>query len=492
MVNKEEKLPMTCIKLIRYGLSFIAVLFPFIAWSAGEMPPADSYLPSAEEMIEQKATLDDPTDLVVTYHPKDVLPPEIWKRMVFDEAEMKKQTAEIVGFTAPELVGKIAPEIKPGKYSYKDLEKYPGLKELFPPVVLNTIKAGGAPFVCNIMDFEIQPTRQFHWSLPVCEETRKNLGKSKLDKDGYIVPHSWQGGVPFPRPSGKFKAQQIYSDFEKRVGNYDECYKMTGEGLAFDKNLKMDKYIKYELNTIKLMGRAYLPPFGWFDKRAEKRGEFKATSNVMYEPRANRGMVLLQLMYDDPNKMDPWMIYLPQMRRIRKMSSTDTQDPQGDAVYDDRNSLSQKITPKRYPYKFEIIDECEYLAAVSYDTAGEWIDSKNGYAIRNLGMMRRTFYVLQMTQLDPNYIYSKRVYYMDKERFEPAWAMFYDQKGRLYRTYHSGRVFIPETGQLVVHGSPAWQVDYLDTHSSLQVITLLPANYSRNAFNLETLIRKGK
>ncbi len=469
-----------------------AAFLPLAAWAAEEMPSTETYLPSTSEIMKQKASYDDKTNLMVVYHPKDVLGPEVWKFMNFDVEEMKKLTAEILGYTAPDLVGRVAPEIKPGKYSYEDLEKYPGLKELFTPVLLRTVKAGGPPFVCSIMDFEIEPTRQLHWSLPICEITRQNLGKTKLDQDGYIVPRSWQGGVPFPRPSGKFKAQQVYYNMEKRSASYDTCYKLTGEGLAFDKSLTIDKYNKYARNIMKLMGRSLFPPFGWFDERAERRGEFQADAVQILEPRANKGLVTMLLRYDDPNKMDPMMMYLPQMRRIRKMSSTDTQDPNGDAAYDDLGFLRQKITPKRFPYKFEIVDEREYLLPISYNKASAWIDKENGYAVRELGLQRRPCYSLRMTQLDPNYIYSKRVYHIDKETWQPAWAEFYDQKGRLYRTYNVTFAYIPECGQSVPHGVPSWQVDYIDTHSSYQVLTEMPANHSRRAFNMENLTRKGK
>ncbi len=112
--------------------------------------------------------------------------------------------------------------------------------------------------------------------------------------------------------------------------------------------------------------------------------------------------------------------------------------------------------------------------------------------MRDIGFQRRACYVLQMSQLDPNYLYSKRIYYIDKETFQPNWGEFYDQKGRLYRTYNVDYAFFPENGQIVPHGSPAWQVDYVDTHSSCQIIVLLPANHSRREFNMENMIRRGK
>ncbi len=476
-------------------LCLSAAFLPLAAWAGSEWeqwPHPNNYLPSTSKVMKQKATYDDKRDLFQTFHPKDFVIPEIWGKITFDIPEMKKKTAEIYGYTAQELVGKIAPEIKPGKYTYEDLEKYPGLKELFTPMLLRTVRAGGPPHVCAIRSFEIEPTRQLHLPLPTCEVTLENMGKTQLDENGYIVPGTWKGGVPFPRPSGKFKAQQVFYNLEKRIQSYDGCNQLTGEGLSFDKNLKLDKYNKYVQTKIKLMGRTLIPPYGWFDKRAEKRGEFKATSSLIYEPRATRGLVTLRLQMDDPLKMDPFLIYTPSLRRIRKQSATDTQEPTGDSTYDDRSFISQKITPKRYPYKFEIIGEREFLTAFSYNAGKVWVDKEKGYSMQDLGMMRRPCYVLQMTQLDSNYIYSKRIYYVDKETWGASFAEFYDQKGRLYRTYNLAFGFVPECGQLVPHGTPAWQLDYLDTHSSYQVLVYMPANLNRNDFNMKNIIKMGK
>ncbi len=469
-----------------------AALFTAAAWGDETLPRAESYMPRTEDIIKQKDILDDSTDMVETYHPKDVLPPEVWDVMHFDQNKMKQLWAEIVGFKAPDLVGNIAPEIKPGKYTYKDVENHPGLKKLFPPVVLNTVKAGGPPHMGNIMDFEIEPTRQFFMALPAAEITKKNLGKTKLDEEGYIVSGTWEGGTPFPKPAGKFKAQQIYYNFEKNGINYDESYFLTGEGVSCDKNLSKDKYIKYTRIALKLMGRTFLSPFGWYDDRARKRGEFLADAIQLLEPRANRGMVIFLLRYDDPATMDPTMMYLPQLRRIRKMSSTDSQDPLGDSCYDDTGFIRQKITPQRFPYMFDIVEEGEYLCPWTYGRGKGYFDSKNGYAIRDVNFQRRPCYVLQMTQLDPNYIYSKRVYWVDKETFLCAYGDFYDQKGRLYRTYNVIRVFFPDSGQVSTHGTATWQVDYVDNHSTVQQPTVLPANWDRRNLSMEYMIKRGK
>jgi hypothetical protein len=302
---------MKYLKVARYVLVvFVAVsLCPLVALAEEKLPAPETYVPHPSELSGIKKATDDPRDLTVTYPLKDVVPPEIMAKLTFDQEKMKKESVKLLGFTAPELVGKIAPEIKPGKYTYKDVEQNPGLKDLFPPEFVQHIKAPGPPFVCAIPEFEIIPTIQHHLCLPYIELTQRNLGKTKLDKDGYIVPGSWEGGIPFPLPSGNFKAQQLYYSFEKRSDSFNKNSIMSLESNGYDKNLKMDKYTTAIVSLSRLMGRFLFPPYGWFDKRAERNGEFYAFAYTNLEPRALRGLGVLNYHYDDPNKLDSLMIY---------------------------------------------------------------------------------------------------------------------------------------------------------------------------------------
>jgi hypothetical protein len=267
---------MKYLKLINRGIIFLLTVtfLPLAAWCTESLPHPDTYVPHAGAVYKLKKITDDPTDLIAIHPLKSAVPSEIYNLMTFDVGEAKKKTAEILGFKSPDLVGKIAPEIKPGKYTYKDLGKYPGLKELFPPELLLHIKPGGPPLIGSIPEFEIIPTRQYYWFLRLCEITKQNLGKTKLDKDGYIVPLSWQGGYPFPRTSGKFKALQVYYNFEKKLGTFDMCFASKTQSMSFDRNLATDKYMKTGSYKIKFMGRTLFPPYGWFDEQAKRNGKF--------------------------------------------------------------------------------------------------------------------------------------------------------------------------------------------------------------------------
>jgi ssDNA-specific exonuclease RecJ len=95
-------------------------------------------------------------------------------------------------------------------------------------------------------------------------------------------------------------------------------------------------------------------------------------------------------------------------------------------------------------------------------------------------MERRPVYVLQLTQLDPNYVYSKRIFYIDKEFFLIHEGAYYDKKGRLYRTIYARPQFeLPELGQF------GWNLyytvhDHIDYHTSVYFDLEFLAVYSRD------------
>ncbi len=180
---------MKCLKMSR-RLMIVCMIVLFITPFANaetEWPDPESYTPTTREVFDAKNIIDDPRSIVDKFHPSKILPPELWAKVSWDKKEMSDLSAEVLGFKAPDVVGKIAPEIKPGKYTYQDLEKYPGLKKLIPPEMIEYfIKPGGKPHAGNIPEFEIVPTRQYYMSLPVARATKDNMGKAQQDEQGYI------------------------------------------------------------------------------------------------------------------------------------------------------------------------------------------------------------------------------------------------------------------------------------------------------------------
>jgi hypothetical protein len=460
---------------------FLAGLFIQAVVLAWDPPDPKTYIPTFAEIKKAKKFYDDPRQLPST---KNIIPKELYEKLVFPVDEMKKEWAEAVGFKAPGVVGKKAPEIKPGKYTYKDLEKYPGFKELFWPEMHKRIKPGGPPHAGNIPEFEIVPTQQFYHSLPVSRMTKENASKVKTDGKGYLIWQTWEGGYPFPRPSGPHKALQIMYNVEKRYLSWDGSFLHYTRLGGYRKDLSQDFAGSNTVRHLKLGGRLAIEPYGWIDQRAKTRGEIKTFAMDYTAPRDAVGTAMSALYYLDPNKADLLMVYVPQLRRIRMLTSSDSQDPmQGqDLIYDDNEGFLQKLSPTRFPYKWEVLEETEYLVQVFDGT--EYV-AKKGLEIRNAKFMRRPVYVVQGTQLDKNYVYSKRIFYIDKETFLYYDIHNYDQKGRLYRTAQAGYGFEPEMGVFHLSGGIFLLRDYVDLHSGILLEYQVPAFWKRKDVTLE-------
>lgn len=168
-------------------------------------------------------------------------------------------------------MGKIAPEMKPGKYTYKDKEKYPGFKELMIPYDYERFNPGGPPIAGNFPEIEIIPTRQYYHGLRIAEATLKNSPAIKQDDQGYLIEDSYVAGLPFPKPSGPHKAIQCMYNWDKRyLGG--ENYWLGGHSKGFNKHVSEDYDTSGYMWKLKLGARVTIPPFGWYDKRAKDGG----------------------------------------------------------------------------------------------------------------------------------------------------------------------------------------------------------------------------
>jgi len=471
----------------------VAIALLPLPLAAAEIPHPETYLPTVHEVRKHKDFYDDPRPWLKTFGPKQAVPPELYAKLTYDIEKMKNLWAELLGFKAPEMVGKIAPEIKPGTYTYRDLKKYPGLKELMSPNLYNRIKPGEPPFAGNIPEFEIIPTRQYFAALPVSEATKRNQGKTKLDEDGYIIWETWESGYPFPQPSGKYKAQQIMYDIERRYLSWGGNFYLIAFVRGYNKRLQEDMVSHGDTRNVRLAGRVMSEPYGWLDERARKRGESRAYVLRFMAPRDLAGTAQSSLYSLDPNKADQLMMYIPFLRRIRKMSATDSQDPVAgqDLIYDDAEGFLQKLSPTRYPYEYKLIEEREYLIP-AYTLDGSEYISHEGLEYRNAKLERRPMYVLELTQIDPNYVYSKRIFYVDQETFNYVEIDNYDQTGRLYRTFVTNWGFHPEMGTFSVSGNIVVMRDHVDLHTTIAYTWQIPAFWNRNDVNMRNLIRLGK
>ncbi|MBT8339158.1 MAG: DUF1329 domain-containing protein [Desulfatitalea sp.] len=458
-------------------------------WAGGEFK-----LPAVKDIEDNKKFYDDPRPWYTSdaFNYKKILPPDVYSELTYDVETMKKLWAEIVGFKAPDVVNKTAPEIKPGVYSCKDKEQYPGLKMLMTEYHYNRFKPGAPPFAGNFPEMKIVPTRQYYNALSIAEATKNNTGKTMLnDKTGIIEEETYMNGYPFPMPEGKFKANQIYYNWLKRYWGWDSKYGLM-DARGFSGSLREDFVAIADFWKLKLKGRVMDPP-GWFDKRAQLQGESDGYSFRYYSPRDLFGNVIGYVKYLNPDKFDQAMLYVATLRRVRLMSATDVQDSVGgaDAIYLDDDVCTQKLSTKVFPSKMELIAERELLLPNNHDGSAYVTSPAKGVEYHNLEWERRPVYVLKMTILDKNFVYGHRIIYIDRETFFLRLVENYDRKGRLYRTNELVLTFVPEMGMATWGDS--FSQDHLDFHTSIAHNFIVPVPWlSRDKVSLEYLYKTGK
>jgi hypothetical protein len=196
--------------------------------------------------------------------------------------------------------------------------------------------------------------------------------------------------------------------------------------------------------------------------------------------------------YLDPAKWTNSKVYIPGLRRVRTLSTTDTQDVNPaapDSLYDDILGFQQKLSPNFFPMSYKVIAEREYLVPALSIEGREYLSSpQKGLERMEQEWERRPMYVIEMTELDPGYVYSKRVVYIDAETFLHVLSENYDRKGRLYRTFENANQFWPDSG-MVNPSSMQFMQDRIDAHSTINwsINITDPENVTRDSGNIEAL-----
>jgi Protein of unknown function (DUF1329) len=474
-------------KIVRFAVLFVITVFmsqPALA--------IDPYPIDETDVKKYKDITDDPRPIFDnTKDHKVWIPDEAWSQITYDIDEMKRVWSECVGFKAPDVVGKVAPEIKPGKYTLADKTKLPfdKLMNKWEYARWNKPGDGLANHIGNYTEIEIVPTRQYYWALPVAEATLKYAGKTKQDDAGYILDETYSGGLPFPKPSGKHKGIQIIYNYERRYEEGEDAL-LVDLTIGVDKNWNHDHTGAAVTYMLRTKGRVVTPPFGLLDKRAAKQRELKTTIYTLSAPRDYFGNVYSITSFTDPNKSNMILAYVNILRRIRKLSSSDKQDQAvgQDITFDDAFGWSQAISPKIYPFEYRVIEEREFLVpALSLDGA-EYTDSKDKYSLKTARFERRPCWVVECKQLDSNYIYSKRVVTVDKETLNFIYHEMYDQKERLYRGMMLQFAFLEPMG--LVNPFYILSGDFIDVHSTLSYDIGYPALWvDRNETSLRNLMK---
>jgi len=282
----------------------------------------------------------------------------------------------------------------------------------------------------------IGETKRIEWPKAYKEATEKYSGQVKLSPDGLQVLN-YVAGLPFPNVEGK-DAQAAY----KIMWNWGYTYLTTDDvdlrnfdadtgAIADHGPLTVERHFLLDhFRRLFWTGRLYVDP------KPEKPNPngYRAQQGLypILEPFDLKGVGGLGNRYIDPAKQDDSWLYLPSLRRVRRLSTAQRsdalfgQDTDQDSFY----GYSGHVAWMDFRYLGER-DVIGVYHGANYPA--RW-DAKTDWAFDE-GWEKRRVHVVEGVSKLPQYAYGKRVIYIDKEAWVIPYSDIYDRSGELWKIW---------------------------------------------------------
>ncbi len=277
------------------------------------------------------------------------------------------------------------------------------------------------------------------------EATEKYSSQVRLAEDGLSLKN-FVAGRPFPNvtaedPLAAVKIMQNYSfslafdDLDGR--NFDAD---TGP-ISLDRPLQVERHFLMEhFMRLYYVGRLYVDPKPSWPN--EEGYHYKETLKPMIEPFDLKGVGFTYYRYLDPKRQDDSWLYLPSLRRVRRLSTAQRSDALfgQDTDQDSYGGYAGQIAWMDW----KLLGEQEALAAVHAEVFPvEWAEGAADWAFDSEWEKRDVWVVEGVSKL-PQYAYSKRVLYVDKQLYLTPYADMYDRGGELWKIWVNNIKFAKE------------------------------------------------
>ena len=208
----------------------------------------------------------------------------------------------------------------------------------------------------------------------------------------------------------------------------------------YNNSRKVDATWKAGLGRYNVLGRTT----GDFDPVTHKSAYFKGTelfqsgTFALTYPQDLAGTAFLRHRYWDTNKQDLFISYLPGMKRIRVLAGSDAQDPMiGSELMWDMWRLDWQKQPSKtlFPNEYKILGKKIVLMPTYNYSPALSIQGEDFIT----SWEKRPVWILEIKSLDPAYVYSKRIMYIDMELMHVIYEEYFDRRGGLWRTWDDFR-----------------------------------------------------
>jgi hypothetical protein len=306
-----------------------------------------------------------------------------------------------------------------------DAEK---VKDLLSPGMQWCVKRG--------MPITVVETKKIEWPKLYREATEKYSGQVKLDGLKLV---DYVAGQPFPviDPNDPQLATKIMWNYEYRwavtddanVRNFDADTGPIHEG---ETPMSVERHFIIEhVRILRYLGRLHVDPKPVWETKEGYQS--KGMLSPIVEPFDLKGVGGLTHRFVDPAKNDDTWLYLPSLRRVRRLSTAQRsdalfgQDIDVDTFYGYAGHIAWM------DWKF--LGEQTVLAPMhGKHYPAKWAGGSADFAFDDVWEKRQVYVIEGISKL-AQYAYSKRILYLDKETMSVVYTDLYDRTGGLWKTY---------------------------------------------------------
>ncbi|MBI4516247.1 MAG: DUF1329 domain-containing protein [Deltaproteobacteria bacterium] len=287
------------------------------------------------------------------------------------------------------------------------------------------------------MTIKVAAPRELLMPKRYVEATEKYAAQVKLAKGGLAL-EGYVAGMPFPTidvndPQAALKIMWNYEYRPFFIDDFREGDFGSYTGTAsYDKPMTIERSLWIgDLRRLYYNGRLYVEPKPELPNPEGVR--YKESLHPILAPFDLKGIGLLDLRYIDASRQDDTWLYLPQLRRVRRLSSAQRSDALfgQDADADSFFGYSGHIAWMDW----KLLGLKDVLGSVH---AENWplkqCPGGGDFAFCDL-WEKRPAYVIEGVSKLPQYAFGKRVIVIDRQGMLPLTTDMYDRAGQLWKVW---------------------------------------------------------
>ncbi len=272
---------------------------------------------------------------------------------------------------------------------------------------------------------------------PYLDATEQYASQVRLAPGGLKLQH-YVAGFPFPNvdpndPQAALKVMWNYEykpyvtdDADARNFDADTGPINDNDPMGIDRHFLVD-----HIRTLDYNGRVFVDPKPELPNPDGVR--YKSALYPILEPFDLKGVGSLSIRYIDPDRMDDTWLYMPQLRRVRRLSSAQRSDALfgQDTDVDSYGGYAGQIA--WMDWKF--LGEKTILAPFHAEHFPvQWCKGAGNFAFCD-DWEPRDAYVIEGTSKLPQYAYGKRLLFIDKDTYLVAFSDITDTAGALWKVW---------------------------------------------------------